>query len=158
MGLLFIVGVIVVVLDQATKFLVAHQMVLNTAREIVPGLFNLVYVRNTGAAFSLLAGADPAWRRTFFVGMSLLGITVISIAFRRTPHSERWNRVALALLFGGAFGNLIDRVCFGSVVDFLDVYVDAHHWPAFNVADSAISTGAVMLIIGLLRRKPPIRG
>jgi signal peptidase II len=158
MGFLFAIGAIVVVLDQITKFLVSGHMVINTAREIIPGLFNLVYVRNTGAAFSLLAGADPSWRQTFFVVMSVLGVAVISIAYLRTPRRERWNRWALALLFGGALGNLVDRVRFGSVVDFLDFYVGGRHWPAFNVADSAISVGAVMLILALLTAKRPARG
>ncbi|MGD9505508.1 MAG: signal peptidase II [Syntrophobacteraceae bacterium] len=153
MGFLLVIGGIVVLLDQFSKFLVLRFMAIHSVIEIIPGFFNLAHVHNTGAAFSLLAGADPAWRRLFFICMSFVGLGIISYAYRKAPAGDFWQKSALALLFGGALGNLIDRLRFGEVVDFLDVYVGAHHWPTFNVADSAITAGAVLLLFAILRGK-----
>lgn len=153
MGLLLTVGGIVVLLDQLSKLLVLRFMPLHSGIEIIPGFFDLTHVHNTGAAFSLLAGADPAWRRLFFICMSFVGLGVISYAYRKTQSGDLWQKSALALLFGGALGNLIDRLRFGEVVDFLDVYVGAHHWPTFNIADSAITVGAILLFLTVLKNK-----
>lgn len=151
MSYLFSIAGLVIILDQLTKYLVLRFMPLYTAREIIPGLFNLVHVRNTGAAFSILAGANSLWRQVFFVSITIFVLAVLVIAYRKLRRDDHWMRTAYALICGGAAGNLIDRLRFGEVVDFLDFYIGAYHWPAFNVADSAISIGAVMLLISLIR-------
>lgn len=150
--LTLVVG-LVVALDQATKALVLANFPLHTVVEIIPGFFNLVHARNTGAAFSILAGAPSFWRQAFFVAVTILIVVMILFAYHKLKSGDVWNRWGYALIVGGALGNLVDRVRLGSVVDFLDVYVGAYHWPAFNVADSAISVGAVMLLISLVRGK-----
>lgn len=157
MGLLLAIGGCVVLLDQLSKLLVVYALPLHSGREVIPGLFNLVHVRNPGAAFSLLAGADPSWRQIFFVAMSLLGIGVILYAYKKSHPRDHWSKVALAFLFGGATGNLIDRLRLGEVIDFLDVYIGSYHWPAFNVADSAITIGALLLVLALLKGPSPDR-
>ena len=143
----------IVLLDQLTKAMVREWMPLHTMREIVPGLFNLVHVRNTGAAFSLLAGAHSSLRLVFLVGLTLLVMGILFYAYRKLSPRDRWVRVAYSLILGGAVGNLVDRVWLGEVVDFLDFYVGTYHWPAFNVADTAISTGAVMVLLSFFRWK-----
>jgi len=153
MAQLFLIGSIVVVFDQLTKFLVVSFLPLYSSIAIIPGFFNLVHVRNTGAAFSFLAGGFSAWRQIFFAAVSIIGIGVIIYVYRGLRREDKWARISLALIFGGAAGNLVDRVRLGEVIDFLDVYLGSYHWPAFNVADSAISIGAVMLLLFLLKSK-----
>lgn len=143
----------VVALDQVTKVLLTAYIPLHTGKVIIPGFFNLIHVRNTGGAFSILAGASSSWRLTFFVCLTLALLAVLIYAYSRVKPDDRWTRTAYALICGGAAGNLVDRLRLGEVIDFLDFHVGTYHWPAFNVADSAISTGAVMLLISLLRGK-----
>lgn len=151
MALLFLIAGSVVVLDQLTKVLIMNLMPVNTGHVIISGFFNLIHVRNTGAAFSMLAGAHSEWRRFFFIGMTLIVIGVIVYAYGKVGKEDLWTRTAYALITGGAAGNLVDRLRFGEVVDFLQFYIGSWSWPAFNVADSALSAGAVMLLISLLR-------
>jgi signal peptidase II len=143
----------VFVLDLLTKILVLQWMPVNTAKAIIPGLFNLVHVRNTGAAFSLLAGAGTVWRRVGFSAVSVLALGVILFLYTNTRKHDNWTKWGLALIFGGALGNLADRLRFGEVVDFLDFYLGSQHWPAFNLADSAITIGACMLVLALFQQK-----
>jgi len=150
-SLTLIVGMIIF-LDQLTKGLILSFMPLHTTHEIIPGFFNLVHVRNTGAAFSLLAGAPLFWRRTILIGLTIVVVALLVFAYTKVHHAEKWTRSAYALIVGGALGNLIDRLRLGEVVDFLDFYMGTLHWPAFNVADSAITVGGVMLFISLLRK------
>jgi len=150
MLLLMIVGG-VLILDQLTKLLIIHSFPLFAVREIIPGFFNLVHVRNTGAAFSLLAGANTFWRQALFVGLTVVVLVILLSAYGKLRSNDYWTKAAYALISGGAVGNLVDRLRFGEVVDFLDFYIGSHHWPAFNVADSAISVGACMLLVSLLR-------
>ncbi|MCK8600217.1 signal peptidase II [Desulfoferrobacter suflitae] len=150
---LFLIGGGIVIFDQLTKILVVYLLPLHSSVAVIPGFFNLVHVRNTGAAFSFLAGSYSGWRQIFFVSVSLIGIAVILFVYRGLKKEDRWARISLGLIFGGAVGNLIDRLRLGEVIDFLDVYLGQYHWPAFNVADSAISIGAVMLLLCLLKTK-----
>jgi len=150
---LLLIGGIVVFSDQLTKILVVKLLPLYSSVAIIPGFFNLVHVRNTGAAFSFLAGSYSSGRQIFFVAVSLIGIGVILYVYRGLKQEDKWAKIALALIFGGAVGNLIDRLRLGEVIDFLDVYVGKYHWPAFNVADSAITVGAVILLLFLLKSK-----
>lgn len=150
--LLFISGGIIV-LDQLTKLLILQYLPLHSSLEIIPGFFNLVHVRNPGGAFSIFAGADSALRQGLFMGLTVFIVIVLLFAYRKLRPEDRWTRTSYALIVGGALGNLVDRLRFGEVIDFLDCYVGAYHWPAFNAADSAITAGALMLVVSLLRGK-----
>jgi signal peptidase II len=150
---LLAIGGTIIFLDQVTKLLVLHFLPLHSAMEIIPGFFNLVHVRNTGAAFSIFAGATSVWRQGLFVGLTILVVIILLFAYGKLRPDDRWTRTAYALITGGALGNLIDRLRLGEVVDFLDCYVGAYHWPAFNVADSAITVGALMLVVSVVRGK-----
>jgi signal peptidase II len=143
---------LVLVLDQLTKVAVTRSFSLHEMVELTP-FFNMVLVYNSGAAFSLLADA-AGWQRELFIGIAVAAAVWIAWLLRK--HSdERLFCVALALILGGAIGNVIDRVRLGAVVDFLDFHAFGFHWPAFNVADAAISCGAVLLIWDALRTKRP---
>ncbi len=138
----------VVVFDQLTKGLVMAYFGLYELQSIIPGLFNLTYLTNTGAAFGMLAGAQSIWRQVFFVGVAVAAIGVMVFSYRQFHNQGKIFAHAIGLIAGGAVGNLIDRLRFGAVVDFLDFYVGTHHWPAFNVADSAICVGVGLFILG----------
>jgi signal peptidase II len=142
-----IICILVICLDQLTKFWVVQNFGMYESMVVVPGFFNLTYLTNTGAAFGMLAGLPLLWRQLFFVGVALVALVAIFFLHRKIAHESRWYTVSLALIAGGAVGNLIDRVRLGAVVDFLDVYLTTHHWPAFNVADSAISVGVVIFLV-----------
>jgi signal peptidase II len=152
-GIWVAVALALAVLDQAVKSLVQSQL---APGEVVPvtGFFNLVLVFNTGAAFSFLAGAS-GWQREFFITITVAAAVVIVVLLRRHA-SDRLFSAGLTLILGGAIGNLYDRLTLGKVVDFLDFHALGWHWPAFNVADSAITIGAALLILESLmsaRRK-----
>ncbi len=150
---LLAVGGTIIVLDQITKVLILHFLPLYSTMEIIPGLFNLVHARNTGGAFSIFAGANSFLRQGLFVGLTLVVVTILLFAYGKLRSDDRWTRTAYAFIIGGALGNLIDRLRLGEVVDFLDCYIGSQHWPAFNIADSAITAGAMMLIVSVLRGK-----
>ncbi len=119
---------------------------LHEVYPVIPGLFNLVYVLNPGAAFGFLADASATFRYVFFTGITVVAAGLIVYYLVKTNPRNLILASSLTLIFGGAIGNLIDRIRFGSVVDFLDFYLGAAHWPAFNVADSAITVGAALMI------------
>lgn len=146
-------ALLVVCLDQATKAWILANMRLYEGFPVIEGFFNIVHVRNPGAAFGFLAGAAPVFRQVFFIAVTIAAIACILYYLRSTGEGETLSRVALSLILAGALGNLIDRIRFGEVIDFLDLYLGSYHWPAFNVADSAISVGAVLLALLLLRRR-----
>ena len=137
----------VVGLDQASKLWIVQHFALYESREVLPGFFNLTYLTNNGAAFSILAGQPALWRQTFFIGAASVALVLILIVRRGYASQSGWYNLALALIAGGAIGNLIDRIRLGHVIDFLDFHVGASHWPAFNVADSAITVGVVLFIL-----------
>lgn len=139
---------LVIGLDQATKLWASASLDLYERVEILPFL-NFTLVHNPGAAFSFLSQAS-GWQRWFFVALALVIGTVILVWLRRLDAAERWPGIGLALILGGAFGNVIDRLHHGHVVDFIDLYYDRWHWPAFNVADSAITVGAAIMILDAL--------
>ncbi len=149
---------LVIVLDLGSKALISHYFSLYETLAVIPGWFNLTLAHNSGAAFSFLAN-ESGWQRWFFASIALLVSIIIFFWIKRLQAHERWMAIALALILGGALGNLWDRLTLGYVVDFLDFYYQsdprtkAMHWPAFNIADSAISIGAVMLIIDALFKK-----
>lgn len=144
------------ILDQGSKLAIAGTMQLYESIQIMP-FFKLTYVHNTGAAFSFLSEAG-GWQRWFFAGLALVISVVIAVWLTRLKKHETLLAVALALVLGGAVGNLIDRLAYGYVIDFLDVYYDTWHWPAFNIADSAITLGVILMLaesFGLLHSKEP---
>jgi len=140
----------VVIVDQITKLWIMASFALHEQQNIIPGFFNLVYVTNTGAAFGFLAGSRNLLRQVFFVTVSIVALIVIVFAYGHLKKQGKIFVYGLGLIAGGAVGNLIDRLRFGSVVDFLDFYLGAHHWPAFNVADSAITIGVGLFLLGTL--------
>ena len=147
-----VTAALVLLFDQATKIYIDASMPLHDSFSVIPGFFSITHVRNPGAAFGFLAGASPLFRNVFFVGVTMAAILLILHYVRTNKSEERLLTLSLSLILSGAVGNLIDRIRFGEVIDFLDVYVGSHHWPAFNVADSAISVGAVILFVELVRQ------
>lgn len=148
----------VILLDQLTKSWIIATLRLHEGFAVVDGFFNIIHVRNLGAAFGFLAGASPAFRSVFFLAVTLTAILLILRYLRQTGIEKLSLVFSLSLILAGAVGNLIDRIRFGEVVDFLDVYIGAHHWPAFNVADASISTGAAVLVIALFVKRKERRG
>ncbi len=138
-------ALLVIGLDQASKLYMLAVLDLHQPVAIVPG-FNLMLAHNTGAAFSFLSEAG-GWQRWFFVILAIAVSLILIIWLTRLPQQARWLACALALILGGAVGNLWDRLYYGYVIDFIQVYYDQWYFPAFNLADSAITVGAVMLII-----------
>ncbi|MDO9215390.1 MAG: signal peptidase II [Methylococcales bacterium] len=138
-------SLVALVLDQASKLLVDSTMQLYQSIPLLP-FFKLTYVHNTGAAFSFLSEAG-GWQRWFFAGLALVISVVIAVWLSRLEKHETLLAVALSLILGGAVGNLIDRLAYGYVIDFLDVYYGTWHWPAFNIADSAITLGVVLMLL-----------
>ena len=140
---------LVIALDLSTKAIASHYLVLHQPVPVFPG-FNWTLMHNTGAAFSFLSDAS-GWQRWFFTVIAIVVSVGITIWMKRLHSSQVWLAISLALILGGALGNVWDRLTLGYVVDFIQVYYDRWYYPAFNIADSAISVGAVMLIIDSLR-------
>ncbi|HET8759800.1 MAG TPA: signal peptidase II [Nitrospiria bacterium] len=152
-----IIAAILVVSDQATKVVIQRTMMLHETIPVMPSV-SLTYTRNPGAAFSLLADAHPTFRAWFFLAVSVVALILIAVFLRRVERGDWWSLTALSLILGGAIGNLLDRVRYGEVVDFIDLYVGQYHWPVFNVADSGITVGMLMLLgHALLHRQPDVR-
>jgi signal peptidase II len=147
-------SLLAVILDQGSKLVIDSSMRLYQSIPVMP-YFNLTYVHNTGAAFSFLSEAG-GWQRWFFAGLAMLISAVIAVWLARLKQHETLLAMALSLVLGGAIGNLIDRLAYGYVIDFLDVYYGTWHWPAFNIADSAITLGVMLMLVesfGLGRSK-----
>lgn len=140
----YLPALIVLVLDQVTKQIAEASFVLHERIAVMPS-FNLTLRYNEGAAFSFLSDAG-GWQRWFFTGLALLVSLVLVVWIKRLPPAEKWTGLALSLVLGGAVGNLIDRVIYGHVIDFIEWYYDKWYWPAFNIADSAIFVGAGLLL------------
>ncbi len=143
-----VIATLIVVADQVTKYAVVQYFVANKAVALAP-FVNLVLVYNPGAAFSFLSDA-AGWQRFFFIAIALIASAWIVFLLRKYPNERRFS-LALTLVLAGAVGNVIDRIFVGAVIDFVDVHAYGYHWPAFNVADSAITCGAVLLIWDALR-------
>jgi signal peptidase II len=145
------ISLAVLVFDQWTKWLVEMHLPHHVAEPVIPGFFNLTHVKNTGVAFGLFAAQGVGSGSWLLTLLGLAALLAVALYFWFTPSHDRLLLVALALVVGGAVGNLIDRVVAGAVTDFVDLYVGTHHWPAFNVADSAISIGIVLMAIDSFR-------
>ena len=153
--LLGIVTAVIVALDQLTKLYIDSRFELYETVPVIPGWFHLTYIRNKGAAFGIFA--DGAVRIPFFISVTIIALLVILWYLRRLRADQRLAAFSLALIFAGALGNLIDRVRFGEVIDFLDVFWHHYHWPAFNVADSAICVGVGLLILEMWQEERRMR-
>ncbi len=145
------VGGSVILLDQISKIYIDQTFRLHESLPVIPQLFSITYVRNPGAAFGLFADQSSLFRTVLFAGVSIAALVFLFLMLYQAPKEDRWQITALSLLLGGATGNLLDRVRMGEVIDFLDFYIGTYHWPAFNVADSAITIGVAMLLLALLK-------
>ncbi|HBZ94227.1 MAG TPA: signal peptidase II [Pseudomonas sp.] len=148
-----LLSVLILVADRVTKDIFEGGLSMYQRIEVIPGYFDWTLAYNTGAAFSFLADAD-GWQRWFFAAIAIVVSVVLVVWLKRLGRGETWLAVALALVLGGAIGNLYDRIVLGHVVDFILVHwKNVHHFPAFNVADSAITVGAVMLALDMFKSK-----
>jgi signal peptidase II len=151
---LFIFANVLVLVDQYSKFLVTTHLPLYYSIEVIQGVFNLTHIRNPGVAFGLFAGMESQYKAWIFVFISTVAIIAILVIYHHTPKEHRMVRVGLILIFSGAIGNVIDRIVYQEVIDFLDVFYKGYHWPAFNFADSCITIGVGLMILDLFQKHP----
>jgi signal peptidase II len=150
-ALLIVVASLVLLLDQLTKLYIISNFTLHESVTVFENFFHITYVRNPGAAFSILAGANASFRVPFFLALSFIAAVGIILFYRKAE--ERLVQVSLSLILGGAVGNMIDRARLGEVIDFIDVHWYNYHWPAFNVADSAITVGVGLLLLDMFLKE-----
>jgi len=143
---------IVLILDQLTKYFVEKKILLYETIRVIPGFFNLTHVRNKGAAFGIMSSVPDIWRSLFFVSVTTVAVIVLAVLIRTSK--ERFSVIGFSLIVSGAVGNLIDRLRYNEVVDFIQWYVSSYYWPSFNIADSAISIGVALLAIDMVFNKP----
>jgi len=151
----FLIALLIVLLDRATKWLVANNISMHDGIQVIPGFFRITHVENRGAAFGLFADSPAQWKVAMLVLFSIVALIVVTALLWRNSHVMTTTGIGLALILGGAVGNLWDRLLNGRVVDFLLFYIGQYQWPAFNVADSAIVCGAALLVIEILFAKSP---
>jgi signal peptidase II len=145
----------VVILDQLSKAVVRFSLPLYQSVPVISGFFSLTHIENPGGAFGFLAGHQSSLQRLFFLIGTLAAVGVLIYLYKKIPATYSLLAAGLALIMGGALGNLMDRIRFGKVTDFLDFFIGHLHWPAFNVADSAVTVGGVIFIYHLIFRKMP---
>ncbi len=146
----FLIALAVLVFGQLARWLIAANLALHDSIVLVPGFFRLTHVQNRGAAFGLFSDSPSQWKIAILISFSLVALVVVSALLWKNSHAMSVTGVSLALILGGALSNLWERLMSGYVVDFLDFYVGSYHWPAFNVADSAIVCGALLLVVEIL--------
>ncbi|MEA3303022.1 MAG: signal peptidase II [Pseudomonadota bacterium] len=146
-------SIAVIVIDQLTKVWIDNNFLLHARQPVIDGFFDLTLAYNPGAAFSFLADAG-GWQRWFFTILATVVTIILVVWLKRLPAHEKLNAAALSLIIGGAVGNLIDRIAYGHVIDFLLIYYQQWSWPAFNVADSAISVGVVLMLLAMFYSSP----
>jgi signal peptidase II len=154
---LFIPGLAVIFLDQVSKGLVLQKLSVHARIPLVEGLFNLVHVRNRGMAFGLMNRAESGWMFYALVAATIAAIALLFFWFTRLEQNNKRITTGFSLIIGGAIGNLIDRVRLGEVIDFLDFHIHRYHWPAFNIADAAITVGTFWVALHLLFQRAPAR-
>jgi signal peptidase II len=145
------------VLDRGTKVLIRRRIDLNESISVIDGLFDITYVRNTGVAFGIFSSISSPAKSVLLSVFTACAAAVVITYSVRSPAGNRLLQIALALILGGALGNLYDRLAYGYVVDFLEFYAGSYHWPAFNIADSAISVGVALLALEIIRSEAPSR-
>jgi signal peptidase II len=143
-------SVIIVVADQATKALIRSRLPLYDSVNVIPGLLDITHATNTGAAFGIMNGVEFPYKAAVMVLVALIALAAVGLYAMSLPAEQRVARLGLAMILGGAFGNLIDRALTGHVIDFVDVYWRTYHFWAFNVADSAITVGVVLMLLDVL--------
>ncbi len=149
------VAALVILVDQVSKALILNNLPMHQSVKVIEGLFDITHIRNPGGAFGLMANMSAATRMFVFLFLSSLAVGLLFYLYIKTPKTHSFLATGFAMIFGGAIGNLIDRIRFGNVVDFLDFYIDKYHWPAFNIADSAITIGIFIFVFHLLFKKMP---
>ena len=155
LGLYFLITIAVIALDRITKRLVVAHLAAGSTHAVIPGIFRISHVLNTGAAFSAFADtASPEFVRKALVAFSIAAVLIVGYMLFRIRHTISLTAIALALILGGAIGNLYDRIVYHYVIDFLEVHIIHYHWPDFNVADSCIVIGACLLMIEIFRPQP----
>jgi signal peptidase II len=143
--------------DRLTKWLIETRMSALDSITVIPGFFDIVHSQNPGAAFGLFSESDSRWRGVLLIGFSSIALIILAVMLWRSARVDRRTTVALALILGGAAGNVFDRVRWGTVTDFLLFYIGQHQWPAFNAADSSIVIGCGLLVLDLLKpRREPV--
>ena len=147
--LLFFVSGVLIVMDQYTKLMVSLHIPLNYSVKVVEGFFNFTHIRNSGVAFGLFASQQSEYKALMFIAISTIAIIAILVIFHQTPKEKKMVQTGLILIFSGAIGNLIDRILHGEVIDFVDFFINRQHFPAFNIADSCITVGVIMMVIDL---------
>jgi signal peptidase II len=151
----FLIAALVIILDRLSKWWIAHTIPLNDlGLQVIPRFFRITHVENRGAAFGLFADSPSAWKTSLLIALSLAAMAVIAYLLWKTSQALNSTAIGLSLILGGAAGNFWDRVISGRVVDFLHFYIGEYVWPDFNVADSAIVVGAILLIAEILFSKP----
>jgi len=145
-------------LDRWSKLLIQSRFELNESATVIDGFFNITSVRNTGVAFGIFSSVSSPAKSVLLSAFTALAAALVIVYSVRAPARNRLLQVALSLILGGALGNLYDRLAYGYVIDFLEFYIGSYHWPSFNIADSAISIGVVLLTIEVIRNEAPGRG
>ena len=145
----------VILLDQFTKYLVLRMIPLYKSITVIPGFFNLTHIHNPGGAFGFMAQNGSPWRHWMFLIAAVVALSMILYFYHHAPRTHPFLGLGLSLIFGGAIGNLIDRLRFGEVIDFLDFYVAHLHWPTFNLADSAVTVGVGIFVLHIVFKKMP---
>jgi len=155
-GAFLLLSLLVVVTDQWSKWLVERSLPLHQPMEIIPGFLNFTHVQNSGVAFGMFAANGSSRGTLILTALGLVALVVVGVYFWHTSSHDRLMLTSLALILGGAVGNLMDRIAAGSVTDFIDAYVSTYHWHTFNVADSAITIGICLMAVEIFRagRKP----
>ncbi len=152
---LLIIAALVVVLDRYTKWLISHRLSMHDSITVIPGFFRIIHTENPGAAFGIFADSPSPWKVALLIIFSLIALCIVGLLLWKNSHRMTSTGVGLALILGGAIGNLWDRIVSRHVVDFLLFYIGHYQWPAFNVADSAIVVGAGLLVFEILFTKSP---
>lgn len=151
----FLIALLVIALDRLTKWTIAHRLSLHDGFQVIPGFFRIIHAENPGAAFGIFADSPSPWKVGLLILFSVIALLIVSALLWKNSHILTTTGVGLALILGGAIGNLWDRLASGHVVDFLLFYIGRYQWPAFNVADSAIVIGAALLVFEILFTKSP---
>jgi signal peptidase II len=151
----FLIALLVIALDRLTKSTISHKLSLHDGIQVIPGFFRIIHAENPGAAFGIFADSPSQWKVALLIVFSVIALLIVSALLWKNSHTLTTTGVGLALILGGAVGNLWDRLVSGHVVDFLLFYIGRHQWPAFNVADSAIVVGAGLLVFEILFTKSP---
>lgn len=155
--LLTVVAGGIIIIDQTSKYAVQHIMALHDYINIIPGFFNLTYIQNPGAAFGLFGKTTDTLRSVLLIGISLVALLILFLMYAKVRERDLLLHTSIALIIGGAIGNLIDRIRLQWVIDFLDFYWDRYHWPAFNLADAAITIGTLVLMFHILFLRKEIK-